>query len=306
MPDDRADEYRPEEYKQSESEAGEPSADPEEWWSWSNFARLFVFPLIIVIVAVGIYGFFQFLMQDGRRVQDYVAEIQTGPENHRWRAAYDLAQHVQYREGQDFTESSAEDVVRIFRTAEDDQIKTYLALVLAELPTEASVDALEEGLQSETASVRESSVLALGRLNATESVDEIVPLLQDESYEVRRMAAFALGGIGDPSVVEDLKNTLDDSSIDVRLNTAIALSRLGSPAGEVVLLDYLERALNGELEDVNVEQRRNILNTAMEALAETQSEEAVPLLRELQDEDPDSAVRRTALEARQTIQEGES
>lgn len=283
-------------------EQDEQEPDPDEWWSWGNFARLFIFPLVIVVVAVGIYGFFQYLVQDNREVKDYVAELQTGPDNHRWRAAYDLAQYVRHRGGKDFTESSASKVIEIFETTDDSEMKTYLALVLAEIPIDKSRQALESGLEAEASSVREASALGLGRMEATDSVDDIIQTLDDDSYEVRRMAAFALGGLGDTAAIDPLRSQLDDSSIDVRLNSAVALSRLGSDAGKRVLLDYLEQATQGEFEDLNVDQRRNILTTAMEALKRTETKEALPLLKELQDQDPDSSVRMTAMEVREALE----
>lgn len=290
---------------------GEPELD--EWWSWGNFARLFVFPLIIVIVAVVIYGLFQYMIRDQRSVQDYIRVIRTGSENQRWRTAYSLAQEVRRRgREKEFTATSAREIIDLYETAEDPRIRQYLAHVLAEIPLPSTVDALTRGLQSDRPGVKVNAALALGRLreNArseslregiSQTAPKLVPLLDDESAEVRRMAAFVLGSLENPSVREDLRTTLEDPEPDVRWNGAIALGRLGDDAGESILLNILERATKNEFESMEPRLRRNLITNAAVALRKINSPEARPLLEVLKDDHPDPKVRKAALSAHEEL-----
>lgn len=283
----------------------EPELD--EWWSWGNFARLFIFPLIIVIVSVLIYGTFQYLMRDQRSVTDFIAQIRTGSENQRWRAAFELAQEVRMHGRQkEFTQSSANAIINLYMNAEEPKIKQYLAFVLAELPLEDSIEALKKGLQSSKPGVKVNAMLALGKLNenaeserikklVVNTAPEVATLLNDKSAEVRRMAAFVLGSIGNEDVKSKLKKTLDDNADDVRWNGAIALGRMGDPAGKSILIGVLKKSLNDTLPSMSSKLRRNLLQNTMIAIRELNTQKAVPLLRKIKEQDPDPKVRKRAL-----------
>jgi len=290
----------------------------DEWWGWGNFARLFIFPLIIVLVAVSIYGVFQMMLRDRTSINEHVTKMQTGPENERWRAAYSLAQSVRRREAQkELTRSSVDAIVNLYEMAETPKMREYLALVLAEVPIVKSVEALEKGLTVENTGVKVNSALALGKLyekadegpvqqRVRESAPRIVKLLDDENMEVRRMAAFVLGSLENDSVVEDLKTTLNDSASEVRWNGAIALGRLGSEAGVGILIDVLEQESDGNLDEMEPGPRRNLIKNAIDALASLQSERALSHLQTIKENHADSKIRRAALEAIETIKSGKS
>lgn len=288
-------------------EEGEPELD--EWWSWGNFARLFVFPLIIVVVSVMIYGLFQYLIRDHRSVQEYVQTIRNGTKTERWRTAYSLAQEVR-RQGRakEFTSSTARSIIDLYQTAEDPRIRQYLAHVLAEIPLEESVEALKQGLKSKKPGARVNAILALGRMREktempsirekiSNTAPDIAKLLDDPSPEVRRMAAFVLGSLDNKSVIDDLRKTLNDSQNDVRWNGAIALGQLGSEAGEQVLIDILHQATEGQFDDLNPQLRQNLLTNAIKSLVKLDSKQALELLDELRNQHPDSKVREQALSA---------
>lgn len=293
------------------------SAEPEldEWWSWGNFARLFIFPLIIVAVAVVIYGLFQFMLRDRRTVQDYIRGIETGTESQRWRMAYSLAQEVRRHDRErEFTSRSAGEVVRLYRTAEDPRIRQYLAHVLAALPIPSAVDALEDGLQAEEPGVRVNAALALGRLwervesedlreRLRESTLKLAELLGDPVPEVRRMAAFVLGSLGDPRAIDPLKRTLNDSAEDVRWNGAIALGRLGDDSGRKVLLKVVRQGVREELGDLEPSVRQNLLVNTIRALRTLKVTAARPSLETLSREDEDPEVRTAARRALEVVGE---
>src|SRR4051812_15640925 len=66
--------------------AGEPAKDK----SGSLVLQFVVFPLVIVLVAVAITGFFQWLALDNRSYDDYLNEIASGWKQKRPEAAYQL------------------------------------------------------------------------------------------------------------------------------------------------------------------------------------------------------------------------
>ncbi len=314
MSNDDSIEDRPELDLPEEEDALDDEPELDEWWGWGNFARLFIFPLIIVLVAVGIYGVFQMMLRDRTTINEYVTKMQTGPENERWRAAYSLAQSVRRQEAQKkLTRSSVDAIVNLYRTGENPKMRQYLALVLAEVPITESVDVLREGLTSDKPGVKVNTALALGKLyeKSKEGVvkerirgtaTRIVGLLDDENMEVRRMGAFVLGSLENESVIPDLKKTLNDSAREVRWNGAIALGRLGSSAGEDILIGVLEKETDGAFKELETGLRRNLMKNTIDALAGIKSENALPYLREIKESHPDSNVRESALEAIQAIQ----
>lgn len=301
-----------------DSDPGSGEPDLDEWWSWGNFARLFIFPLIIVVVAVLIYGLFQFMLRDRRTVQDYIRGIETGTESQRWRMAYSLAQEVRRHDrDREFTSRSAEEVVRLYRTAEDPRIRQYLAHVLAALPIPSAVEALEEGLEAEQPGVRVNAALALGRLGERaksdrlrerlrETTPKLTKRLGDPVSEVRRMAAFVLGSLGDPRAIEPLKRTLNDSAEDVRWNGAIALGRLGDHAGRDVLLEVVRKGAGEDLEDLEPSVRQNLLVNTIRALRTLEVPAARSSLKILSREDEDPEVRTAARKALEVVSEPSS
>lgn len=310
-------EERPElDLPDSEEALEEEEPELDEWWSWGNFARLFIFPLIIVVVSVSIYGVFQMMLRDQTSINEYITRMQTGPENERWRAAYSLAQSVRRQEAQKkLTRSSVDSIIELYRTTEQPRMRQYLALVLGGVPIGDSVKALAAGLESDEPGVKVNTALALGKLHEKTSegplrervrstAPKVAELLDDESMEVRRMAAFVLGSLKNETVIEDLRKTLNDSAREVRWNGAIALGQLGNNEGRNILLDVLERDLDGEFEDWRPGLRRNLLTNVMDALVELDVEEARPQIREIKESHPDSKVREAALEALQNLENG--
>ncbi len=284
-----------------------PLDDPEldDWWTWGNFARLFIFPLILVVVAVVIYGTFQYILTDTRSVNEYIATIESGSPNQRWRAAYDLAQQVQlHGRDKEFSMRSVQSIVRLYRRADDPRVRAYLALVLAKLPLDESRRALVEGLSDSSDTVAIASVQALGEMNADDAAPAITDLLDHPSPQVRLRATYVLGSLGNRStaVLEGLKRTLDDPEPDIRLNGAMALARLGSRAGEEILLDQLRKALRGDTSPQREEFRQHRLVNVITVLKHLDSEKPIPLLKRISNSDRETRIRKQALETLQALE----
>ncbi|MFB6344368.1 MAG: HEAT repeat domain-containing protein [bacterium] len=302
----------------TEEALDEDDLELDEWWSWGNFARLFIFPLIIVAVAVLIWGTVQFLIRDTRTLNDHISQIRNGAENQRWRAAYSLAQEVKRQQlEKKLTRSSALEIIDLYRTAKDPRIRKYLALVLAEVPIDRTLNVLKKGLKSSDPGVKTNTILALGRLHENATNDafktrvrrlapRIAEVLTHDSSKVRRIAAFVLGSLNNKSVIDDLRTTLNDETPDVRWNGAIALGQLGSDAGEDELISVLKDSLRKRFQkkkQMDPSLRRNLLTNVIQALGKLKSRRALPLLKKIKENDRDSKVRKSALEAINNIQQ---
>jgi len=283
---------------------GESPDDPDmdEWWTWSNFARLFIVPLIIVVVAVFIYGTFQFMIRDQRVVDEYINQMKTGTERSRWRAAFDLAQKVQKQDPEKtITMSELQQIIDLYRNADQPKVRMYLARVLGHIPSPDAREALVDGLDDPHRGVRENTILALGEMEASEEINHLASRLDDEDPAVRRMAAYVLGSLDNEVAIEPLKSTLDDPVEDVRWNGAIAIARLGDSSGEDVLIANLKRAANGQLKSLDDQPRANLLVNSIKAVVKINSRDAVPYLEKIKENDPAPPVREEALKALEAL-----
>lgn len=99
---------------------------------------------------------------------------------------------------------------------------------------EATLTALDDGLEDADASVRTACALALGkaRSQAATSVGALVGALEDKDPEVRAAAARALGSIGRAAheTVPRLQKLLKDPSAKVRWGAATGLGEMGIAA----------------------------------------------------------------------------
>ncbi|MFB6356686.1 MAG: HEAT repeat domain-containing protein [bacterium] len=307
-----------EEMDQGDPEQNEPELDvpeteevldeePEldEWLSWGNFARLFIVPLVIVIVAVVIYGFFQVMLRDPRTINDYLSQMKEGTERQRWRAAAELAKAVKRRGRQkEMTLSEVRRIIKLFKNSEQAKTRRFLAHVLAKIPSKDSIQALEGALDDPDKGVRSAAALALGQLNSQKSASKIARLLDDKEPGVRLIAAGVLGSLGNKSVTEELKKTLNDPAEDVRWNGAIALARLGNESGRDLILDNLELASRRKLKkryELSTAQRRRLLIGTIRAVKELDMSEARKYLKQIYQKDPDPEIRKKSLGALQKL-----
>lgn len=287
----------------SSSTEYEDEPELDEWWTWGNFARLFIFPLVLVVVAVAIYGTFQMMVGRQQSVHEYIATIQSGSQNQRWRAAYDLAQQVQlHGKDREFSYRTAQSIIELYRTVDDPRVRAYLALVLAKLPTDESRRALEASLTDSADTVTLASVQALGEMEARESAPVIAELLEHPSSQVRLRAAYVIGSLGNRSdeVTDALKMTLEDPMPGIRLNGAIALARLGNNAGEDLLLEQLQEAARVP-EDQRDQFLRHRMVNIMKALRHLRSPKAVPALRQISQGNWNTTVKKEAMKTLRDI-----
>jgi HEAT repeat protein len=254
-----------------------------------------VFPLGIVAIAVGIFLLFGRLATDTQSVPDYLREVQTGGRRERWQAAYQLSQLINAGEAKKYPRL-AEDVVRIYRDAKDDdpRIRQYLGMVLGKLGDRRATPVLLEGLRAPAIETRIYAALALGQLRDPAALDGLLAAFREEERDVRKAAAYALGELGDRRAADPLAAALSDPVADVRFNAAIALARLGDSRAIGVLREMLDRKRLAGVEGMREEQKEQAMLGAIPAVLRVAPDEARGLLQPLAQSDPSMQVRSAA------------
>src|SRR6266852_3530999 len=108
-----------------------------------------IFPLGIVLVAVGIFFLFGKLATEEQSIPDYLNEIRSGSSHERWQAAYQLSKALKRVEGKKIP-NLEDQVAALYQGAkhDDTRIRRYLSMVLGSLgdrrATPLLVDALSE------------------------------------------------------------------------------------------------------------------------------------------------------------------
>src|SRR5215472_11632771 len=208
--------------------------------------QFFLIPLAVVAITVSVYVGFRSLLADDRQPQDYLNEIRFGGATRRWPAAYELSRLMadpKVRADQ----SLAPALVKAFKdSADDPQVRRYLALAIGRLDPPLPPDAVAElthALQDPDSETRISVIWALGSSGDPAVVPRLVPLYtaQDSDPGIRKMVVYALGALPGDAQDATLRTALQDAVADVRWNAAVALARHGSHEGIGVLKQMLDR-----------------------------------------------------------------
>src|SRR5438874_5709836 len=187
-----------------------------------------LFPLGVVVVAVGIFLLFGKLAADEQSIPDYLSEIRSGSKHERWQAAYQLSKSLKHGEAKKYP-NLEEQVAAIYTGSKNDdpRIRRYLSMVLGTLGDRRATPVLLDGLDDRDVDNRLYTLIALGQLRDPAAVPRIVQAANDEERDVRKAAYYALGEIGDPRAIPALVHGLDDEVADVRWYAAVSISTLG-------------------------------------------------------------------------------
>src|SRR5436305_13870894 len=158
-----------------------------------------LFPLGIVVVAVGIFLLFGKLASDEQSIPDYLNEIKSGSSHERWQAAYQLSKALKRGEGKKVP-NLEEQVAALYTGAkhDDPRIRRYLSMVLGSLGDRRATPLLVDALKENDVETRIYALLALADLHDPAAVPRILAVANDEEKDVRETAIYALGAIGDP------------------------------------------------------------------------------------------------------------
>lgn len=288
-----------------ESEPLEGPETPLEESKLRVFFGLFLVPLLVVLICVAVFVGFGWLAYDRQSTEDYLNDLRSSWRPRRAQAAYELSKILIADPSALADDPAARgELRRLFAEAEDPEIRRYLALVLGYTRDPAAATDLRSALTGADDQTRIYVLWALGAVGDPESVPDLVTALTDSDSGVRKTAAYALGELGDPRAVPELTAVLQDPVADVRWNAALAVSRLGSDAGAPVLERMLDRRLTSQVEGITPEQQQDTMIGAIPALAAVRGRDALPLLAELEENDPSLKVRQAAIDARKALDAG--
>jgi hypothetical protein len=270
-----------------------------------TFVGLFVVPLLVVIMCVGVFVLFGWAAYERRSVADYLGDLRDNRSffaHRRKQAAYELSKILSAKPDALRDDPPAQvELRRLFASTEDLWVRRYLALVLGHVGDGEAVPLLIDGAADDDSQVRIYSLWALGAIAEPSGMSTVTAALIDTDPGIRKTAAYALGGFPDrPAAVAALVPLIDDPVADVRWNAALALARLDDPSGVEVLEQMLDRRLLAQIPDITPQQQEEAMISALRALVSLEAEIDPATLDRLAEEDPSLKVRQAAIEARRT------
>ncbi|HMC22765.1 MAG TPA: HEAT repeat domain-containing protein [Thermoanaerobaculia bacterium] len=261
-----------------------------------------IFPLGIVLVAVGVFFLFGKLATEEHTIPDYLNAIRSGSSHERWQAAYQLSKSLKRGEASRYPDLEQQ-VAAIYTQSktDDPRIRRYLSMVLGTLGDRRATPLLLDGLNDRDADNRIYVLMALGELRDPASISRIVEAATDPDKDVRKTAYFTLGEIGDPAAVPALFSGTSDEVPEVRWNAAISLSRFNDKRAIPVLREMLDRSRLNEVRDMREDQKEDAMAVAMAPYARLAGTDARADLQRIAASDPSLRVRALAREALKTV-----
>ena len=274
------------------------SPPPEGDGPLRTFVGLFFVPLLVVLLCVAVFIGFGWIAYDHQTTADYLNDLRSGWRPRRAQAAYELSK-ILVADPQALADDPAAraELRGLFRSADEGEMRRYLALVLGYTGDREATPLLIEASGDDDSETRIYALMALGTLGDPTAMPTLTVALADADSGIRKTAAHALGELGVAEAAPALEVVLADPVADVRWNAALALSRLGSVAGIPVLLEMVDRQLVEQVPQITPAQAEEAMVGAIVALGVTGADEAHPVLEELAADDPSLKVRQAALEA---------
>ncbi|MBI4563905.1 MAG: HEAT repeat domain-containing protein [Planctomycetes bacterium] len=277
--------------------------------------QFFVVPLGIVLVCVGVYLFFSYLVSEERQPQDLVERLRTGGAVARRHAAHQLVAEVRRQSAARRPDPAlVEPILSVLKALpkEDLDVRQLLTLCLGALGDRRAVEPILEELRGTAdPATRAACIEALGALRAPETADPLIQLLDDPSTVVRKYAAFNLAAVAAPDrkgeapavseAIPHLRRKLEDPRPEVRWNAATGLAFfLGDSAGAPVLLQMLDRTyVEGIVQDDPEHDAlaSDVVAKACQAIGALGDRDLKDALRAPSERDPDPQVRHAARRA---------
>ncbi|HJT18678.1 MAG TPA: HEAT repeat domain-containing protein [Thermoanaerobaculia bacterium] len=254
-----------------------------------------IFPLGIVLVAVGIFFLFGKLATEEHTIPDYLNTIRSGSSHERWQAAYQLSKSLKRGEASRYPNLEQE-VAAIYQQSktDDPRIRRYLSMVLGTLGDRRATPVLLDGLNDRDPDNRIYVLLALGELRDPAAIPRIEQATSDSEKDVRKTAYFVLGEIGDRLAVPALEKGLADDVAEVRWNAAMGLTRFNDTRAVPVLREMLDRSRLNQVRDMREDQKEDVMIMAMAPYARFDSTDARADLQRIAATDPSLRVRAEA------------
>ena len=261
-----------------------------------------IFPLGIVLVAVGIFFLFGKLATEEHTIPDYLNTIRSGSSHERWQAAYQLSKSLKRGEAARYP-NLEQDVASIYiqSKTDDPRIRRYLSMVLGNLGDRRATPLLLDGLNDRDADNRIYVLMALGELRDPLSIPAIDKAASDSDKDVRKTAYFTLGEIGNAAAVPALASGLEDEVPEVRWNAAMSLSRFNDRRAVPILREMVDRSRLNEVRDMREDQKEDVMIMAMAPYARLGGPDARADLQRIAATDSSLRVRAEAKSALQPV-----
>ena len=254
-----------------------------------------LFPLGIVLVAVGVFFLFGKLATEQHSIPDYLNAIRSGSSHERWQAAYQLSKSLKRGEAARYP-NLEQQVAAIYEQSKSDdpRIRRYLSMVLGSLGDRRATPLLLDGLNDRDPDNRIYVLMALGELKDPASVWRIEQVTKDADKDVRKTAYFTLGELGSPGSLPELVDGLSDDVAEVRWNAAISLTRFNDRRAVPVLREMLDRTRLNQVKEMREDQKEDVMMMAMAPYARLAGPDSRADLQRLAATDPSLRVRAAA------------
>ena len=286
-------------------DGSEPSAErtsalpPVEAPTAGFILQLFLIPMLIVSIIIGVWLAFTWMAHLGNDPQDLVSDLRV-PNESGWQKADILAAMLR-NPGNDYLKEDvalAQSLAEVLegqlaRAAMDEKsvlMRVFLCRALGEFRVPEALPALIEASRDDRTTddllVRDASLQAIAVLARNLVTVQDVRVLQNDTRligalldnsrdyagdvegtnshaEIRSAAAFALGVVGGDAAVTRLAEMLHDAYPNARYNAATGLCRQGDERAESVLLAMLDAAnrevVRGEISESERQRKRNLV-----------------------------------------------
>lgn len=277
----------------------EPMPRPVEVSFARTLLQFFVIPMLVVLLGVGIFVGFAWLVSDDTTAADYLQRIRAGGHRERRQAAFELANRIQHGERGDFAALGPELVLAFeeARPLADPWVRQYLALALGTLAEPSAVGVLATALRDPDETVRVYAAWALGAIGGDQAVSSLAEASRAEDAGLRTMAVYGLGAIGDPAAGDALRRAVEDPVLDVSVNAVVALARIGDPAAADRLFGMMEPDYWAGMPNMLQGERALARLSAVQAAGALDSPAVRTRLREVAAADPNLRIRGAALAA---------
>lgn len=293
------------------SGGGAPSDDKQEFGPEAKFRpqillQWFVFPMLVVVLCVGLYLSFSFLTSERKNAMDYLNDLQSGNPHKAWQAAFSLANQVNLdRISEEEKPLVGKLILQMLAESSPGagQIRQYFILILGRLKFEPAVPRLLDLVGGSEPSEKIYALMALRDMKASAGFEAAAAALNDPDPGVRKTAAYFFGPFlqTSPQEAQKLVPMLNDPAADVRWNAAFSLSEIRDPAALPVLARLLDRPAlaediekNSPLDEAKTEK---ILKSAIVAAGRYHDADLTNRVRRLAELDPNGHVRAAAQRA---------
>jgi|GEM_PF-2955004 len=250
------------------------SAEEEPGGWLKTLVQFFAIPMLIVVMAVGVFFGVSLMIGSGpKSAADFAELLQSETVTRRWHAAFELSARLKDGVPDEFRDPKliAALCSALERARKEKQDPPKMAvttlLLIGRVGDSTAVPAVRDALTDPHPWVRSYAVSALAALGDAESRETMVKLVGDEDPSTRQAALVALASLEQrgnvayhlsPELRAMLKQAVGDRAEDVRFSAALLLANVNERHSALPVLktmldrDYLEKIVPKERMDTRL------------------------------------------------------